>query len=90
MNNQRRKRIASIIGEIVSLSEKMEMILNSIEEIKDEEEECFESIPENLQGSERYERAEEVVDCLNNAYDMWQEAFDNVEEITSALEEASN
>lgn len=90
MNNARRKIIASIINKIDLISEEMEVILNDIESVKDEEEEVLDSIPENLQGSERYNITEESVDNLNTAFDMWQEAFDNIEEIKSALEEAAN
>lgn len=90
MNNSRRKIIAAIINKIDLISEEMEVILNDIENVKDEEEEVLDSIPENLQGSERYSITEESVDNLNTAFDMWQEAFDNIEEIKSALEEAAN
>lgn len=89
MNNARRKIIAAIINKIDLISEEMEVILNDIESVKDEEE-VLDSIPENLQGSERYSITEESVDNLNTAFDMWQEAFDNIEEIKSALDEAAN
>ena len=90
MNIKRRKKIALIISEVTSLSEKMESILNDLETIKSEEEECFENIPENLQDSERYTAAEEAVENLDSAYDTLQEAIDSLADVVSSLEEASN
>ncbi len=90
MNIKRRKKIALIISEVTSLSEKMESILDDLETIKSEEEECFENIPENLQDSERYTAAEEAVENLDSAYDTLQEAIDNLADVVSSLEEASN
>ena len=90
MNNKRRKNIAEIISQLNSLSEKVENILSDIEIVKDEEEECLENIPENLQESERYNQVEEAADNLNTAYDMCQDVFGNIEEIISTLEEATN
>lgn len=90
MNNKRRKNIAEIISQLNSLSEKVENILSDIEIVKDEEEECLENIPENLQESERYNQVEEAADNLNTAYDMCQDVVGNIEEIISTLEEAAN
>lgn len=66
MNAERRKRIAKLV-------EGLESIQQEIEYIRDEEQEYMENIPENLQGSERYETAEEAVglldDVINNVAD---------------------
>ena len=88
MNNARRKTINGILTRLIKISEEMESILSDIELVKDEEEECFDNIPENLQESDRYQAAEAAVDNLNAAYDLWQEAFESIEDITSSLEEA--
>lgn len=88
MNAKRRKNIAFAIKDITLLSEKAESLLNDLESIKSEEEECFENIPENLQDSERYTAAEEAVDNLENACDTLQEAIDNLVDVISSLEEA--
>ncbi len=90
MNNKRRKSIAEIISKLNSFSEEVESILYDIEIVKDEEEECLENFPENLQGTERYNKVEESADNLNTAYDVCQDVVDNIEEIISTLEEASN
>lgn len=90
MNAKRRKDIAFLVRDIKLLSEKAESIMNDLESIKGEEEECLENIPENLQDSERYTITEEAVENLDNAYETLQEAIDNLCDVVSSLEEASN
>lgn len=74
MNNIRRKQLKSILEEI-------EEIKSRLEDVLADEEEAFDNIPENLQGTERYERAEEVVEYLTDA-------VDNLDEATSSIEYA--
>lgn len=88
MNQVRRKSISRILVKLSEISGEMESILSDIEQIKTEEEESFENIPENLQESDRYQAAETAVDHLNDAYDLWQEAFESIEDVASSLEEA--
>ena len=60
MNNSRRKRISKIADALNELKDQ-------IDELHEEEEEAFENIPESLQGTERYEVAENAVDMLESA-----------------------
>lgn len=60
MNKVRRKNLQSII-------DRLEDIKADLEEITYEEEEYRDNIPENLQSSEKYERADEACDNLNDA-----------------------
>lgn len=62
MNKQRRKNIQSILDQI-------EEPKGSLEEAQAEEEVYRDNIPENLQGSERYEKADEACDTLSGAVD---------------------
>lgn len=73
MNKQRRKQIEEVTGKIRDL-------LVDLEVLKDEEEEYKDNIPENLQGTERYERAEECVDGLQEAIDDIDRALENIDE----------
>lgn len=59
MNNSRRKRISKIADALNELK-------GQIDELY-EEQEAFENIPESLQGTERYEVAENAVDMLESA-----------------------
>lgn len=60
MNNSRRKRISKIADALNELK-------GQIDELYEEEQEAFENIPESLQGTERYEVAENAVDMLESA-----------------------
>lgn len=76
MNKARRKTLA----EAMDLLYKAKDIL---EGVRDEEEESFNNIPENLEGSERYERASEIVDTLDEAFGGLEEMLENLEEVVA-------
>lgn len=69
MNNIRRKKINK-------LYEQLEEIRAALEEIAEEEEEAFNNIPESLEGTERYEKAEEANDNLQEAISSFDELMD--------------
>jgi hypothetical protein len=48
-----------------------------------EEEEYRDNMPENLQGSERYETADTACDNLQSAIDSLEEAFEYLNEATN-------
>ena len=50
-----------------------------LQELQEQEEEYRDNMPENLQGSEKYERADEACSNLSDAYDSLQDAIDNLE-----------
>lgn len=60
MNNARRKRISKIADALNELKDQ-------IDELHSAEEEVLDNIPESLQGTERYEIAENAVDMLESA-----------------------
>lgn len=74
MNILRRKRIKVMIDILYDLK-------NQLDDVFDEEETHCDNIPENLQGSERYEKAVEACDNLS-------EAVDGLDEVISSLEAA--
>ena len=53
MNKERRNKINKAIEEVNRLQEALEGLQQIVEEIRDEEQDYLENIPENLQGSER-------------------------------------
>lgn len=71
MNKVRRKRIQDV-------ADQLETLKSALEEIQGEEEEYRDNIPENLQGSSRYEAADEACDALG-------EAVDGLEDIITSL-----
>ena len=73
MNNQRRMKLKKIV-------KALQDVIYAIEVVKDEEEDYMNNIPENLQGSDRYSRAEAVCEYLEDAISDIESAIDNIEE----------
>ena len=73
MNKARRKSIQDVANQLEELK-------STLTEIQGEEEEYRDNIPENLQGSQQYETADEACDTLS-------EAVDGLEDIITSLSE---
>lgn len=73
MNKIRRKQLEQI-------SAKLDEARCMLEEVMNDEQDAFDSMPESLQGSERGEQMDEYI------YNM-QEGVDNLEDLVSTLEE---
>jgi molecular chaperone GrpE (heat shock protein) len=71
MNKIRRNELERIANQLSDLQE-------ALQEVQAEEETVMENMPENLQGSERYEKAEEAVDLMQTSYDMLDEIMENL------------
>ena len=76
MNKDRRKRILAI-------SLRVEQLMQDLEEIKDEEQESLDNMPENLQESQRYYSMSEAIDYLDAAYDGINDVLYNLNEAVS-------
>jgi chromosome segregation ATPase len=75
MNAPRRKELNAIYALI-------EQARDRLQTVKDDEEDYLLNIPDNLQTSERYERAEEVVENL-------EDQLSALDDILEAIEEAA-
>lgn len=73
MNKPRRKQLEAIVDRI-------DAIVADLEWIRGDEEEYRDNIPENLQGSERYERADSAVYSLEDALDTLSMVIDSINE----------
>lgn len=73
MNNNRRKEIDKIIDQLNVLSEKLE-------DLKSEEEEYHDNVPESLQYSDRCMDSETAIESMENALSSIQETIDSLEE----------
>lgn len=73
MNKERRKSLREI-------QSKLERLGEDLEALKEEEEEYRDNMPENLQESERYRRADEVSDLLQEALENLDNAYQQIEE----------
>ena len=75
MNNNRRKRISDII-------ERLESLQGDIEELKNEEEEAYDNIPEGLKSSERGESCENAIFNLDEAYSALDDVINYLNDAT--------
>ena len=50
--------------------------INTLDNIKDEEQDYYDNIPENLQYSQRAEDSEEAIENLEEALDLLNEVYD--------------
>ena len=73
LNNKRRTRLRSI-------EEDLGRVLNLLNSIYDEEQDCMDNVPENLQDSERYSDMEACVEALSEAVYNLEEAMDSIKE----------
>ncbi|MFS1036606.1 hypothetical protein ACFC84_03365 [Enterococcus casseliflavus] len=76
MNRLRRarlKEVADIISEMIEI----------LDAIGEDEENYVENMPENLHGSQRYEKAEEAIDQISDAIDSLEEAMESIEKAMS-------
>ena len=73
MNKARRTTLMKIQDIINTAMESLELLL-------EEEEEARDNIPESLQSSERYERADAACDAIQSAIDSLEEAIESIEE----------
>lgn len=72
MNKPRRKALQTLL-------DRMAEIRDILEEIEGDEEDYRDNMPENLQGSERYEKANEACDSLYKAVSNLEEAIESIE-----------
>ena len=73
MNKNRR----DLLKRTILLSNEIDSIL---ERVLDQEQDCLDNIPENLQDSERSQKMENAVDCLESAIDFLDNMKESIEE----------
>ncbi len=72
MNKQRR-------GELTKAAELLQQALSIIADCKGEEEECFENLPEGLQGSEKGQAMEEHISNMDCAISEIESSIEAIE-----------
>jgi len=76
MNNGRRKRLDSAI-------DYLNKALVITEDVRNEEEEAMDNLPENMQMSDRYDAMESAVNSLEDAISSIDEAITSIEEASA-------
>ena len=72
MNKIRRKSLQTLMDQL-------EEIKGALEDLQSEEEEYRDNMPENLWGSERYEKAEEAISNMEDAVSSLEDAISSIE-----------
>lgn len=72
LNRERRDRLRDAMKMLSNVS-------SIVERVCDEEQDCMDNYPENLQGTDRFERMEAAVDSLNDALEKIDEAKDCIQ-----------
>lgn len=78
MNKARRKELSEVIRGLNMVKDKDDLysIINELDSIKDDEQDYYDNIPENLQYSQRAEDSEQAIDNLEEALSLLNEAYD--------------
>ena len=81
MNKARRKELSRIIKLLGMIKDDNDLysIINELDDIKLDEENYHDNIPENLQYSQRAEDSEQAIDNLENALELLNDVY-NAEE----------
>ena len=69
-------------GKLTDIKDRIESLKSDLETLLEEENDYLDNIPENMQGGERYEKAENAVSSLENAVSSLEEAMDDIESAT--------
>ena len=72
MNKERRKGLQAIHEKITDLRDELELLMGEEEDYRD-------NMPENLQGSEKYDRANDVCEMLDAAVSDLETVCENIE-----------
>ena len=89
MNKQRRKAINKIIEELENIQTTFDAELReALEEVRQEEEEALENLPESLQESEKGERMQSAIDLLNDSDYELSSVVDSIQTLIDYLNEA--
>ncbi len=88
MNNERRKEIDRWMERVNSLLSDLSEIRDSIESVRDEEQDYLNNLPENMADGERAEKAQAAIDALDEALSSLDDSETNLGEINTNLESA--
>lgn len=72
MDERRRGQLREVLTMLTGAS-------SIVERVCDREQDCIDNYPENLQGTERFERMEDALDRLNEALEKIDDAKDHIQ-----------
>jgi hypothetical protein len=87
MNKNRRKELMEWVKKADAWITQGDDLKSELENICSDEQDYFDNMPENLQGSMRGMDAEEAIDAMNEAIESMGNAIEAAEEAASCIEE---
>ncbi len=88
MNAARRQTLTKIIAAIEEAKSLLNSIATDIENVRDEEQDTYDNMPESFQNGDKGEKAQTAIDAMTSAYDEVTGIEDTLEEASSSLQEA--
>lgn len=88
MNNSRRKKIRHMLDIVTDISNKCETLSSLVQDVLDEESDSLSNMPENLEGSDRWQAISDAVDNLEDARDSINDMIENLSTAESGLQKA--
>ena len=88
MNNSRRKEISEVMGVLEEIKEQLRAAEDQIQEIKDDEQDAFDSMPEQIQDGEQGQIMIGNIDSLDASVDYVDAAVFDINEILNSLSDA--
>ena len=78
MNKARRKELSKVVCELNIIKDKAALYdcINTLESIRDDEQDYYDNIPENLQYSQRAEDSEAAIENMEEALDLLNELYE--------------
>jgi hypothetical protein len=90
MNQERRAKIEKLVEEVQALCGELRDKSGELTSLQEQEQECFDNLPEGLQQADRGQSMEAIASALQDALGNLDSAIDDVEtnseEVLSALE----
>lgn len=90
MNKQRRSAIDKVIEKLSDISTLVTEVTGAIEEIRDEEQDYFDNMPENFQYSDKGDAVEQTISYLEDSIESAYQIETQAEEAIQYLEDAKN
>lgn len=92
MNKSRRNELSKIIRRLNAIRDKEDLygLIDELDTLKDEEQDYYDNIPENLQNSQRAQDSEQAIDNLEEALDLLNEVYDADEIDDDLIQQAIN
>ena len=88
MNAVRRRTITKLIVRLNALLGEMDDLLSDIDNVREEENEALNNMPESLMETDRYAQIEAAADNLEEAYDTFSDMKGSLEDVVNCLEAA--